>query len=898
MNRNAIRFFCVLLCCALYLGCGSSRKHPSAPVTSDIPDVPEGRLPEGVRPLHYALDLTIVPERDDFHGTASITVELDQQANGVWLHGQDLRVSDVHATRDERRIAATWKQYTDTGVSRIDFAEPVPAGTFRLVITYEAAFGTQLKGLYRVRSAGSAYAFTQFEAISARLAFPSFDEPRFKTPFDVALTVPPEQIALANTPIDTAVRLPDGLQRVRYRTTKPLPTYLVAWAVGPLEVVAGEPIPPNAIRPHPIPFRGVAAKGQGGRLAYALEHTAGFVEFLENYFGIAYPYQKLDIVAVPDFAAGAMENVGLITFREWLLLLNPTQATEGQRRAFAYVMAHELAHQWFGNLVTMPWWNDIWLNEAFATWMGNKAVEALYPAYQADLSSLASAQRAMRFDSLPSARQIRQPIRSTHDIRNAFDAITYEKGGAVLGMFEQWMGADTFRTGIQLYLDRHQGGTATAADLLTALDEVDDRDVATPFRTFLMQPGVPLVRATMQCDQDGAEVEFSQQRYFPVGSSGDANQTWMIPLCLRDDRGTECTLLEGQATSLRIDRCPAWWMPNRDGDGYYRFSLEDADWSSLRKAGFGALSPRGRLATVDSLVAAFDHGTINAAQLLAWFPELVRSPIRQIADSPMRPLRFMINEAAPAPLRLNVAAWAGRLYTPLYRRLGWRSRRASEASDTKLLRRAVIEFMVMDVQDEAARRAAARLGDDYIDRLEGDDKAQRLDSELIATALATAVQERGARAFDRLVAVLDTSTDATTRHRIVLALGHAEDPNLSDRALALTLDPRLRSNEAPTILRAQFANPRTRERTWTWFKANFDQLTERLGRRFAGRSPWYTASFCSESAVDEVSAFFGPKVGSLSGAPRNLAGALESIALCAARVNAQRAGVIDYFGGD
>lgn len=893
MNRSSILFFSLLLGCVFYLGCGSSETHPSAPAA---PDIPEGRLPKGVRPIHYALDLTIVPERDDFHGTASITVELDRPADGVWLHGQDLRVSEVHARRDGRRLAATWKQYTDTGVARIDFAETVPAGRLGLAITYEAAFGTQLKGLYRVRSGDSAYAFTQFEAISARLAFPSFDEPRFKTPFDVALTVPPNQIALANTPIDTAVKLPNGLQRVRYKTTKPLPTYLVAWAVGPLDVVPGEPIPPNAIRPHPIPSRGVAAKGQGGRLAYALQHTARFVEFMEDYFGIAYPYRKLDIVAVPDFAAGAMENVGLITFREWLLLLDPTQATEGQRRAFAYVMAHELAHQWFGNLVTMPWWNDIWLNEAFATWMGNKAVEALYPSYRADLSSLASAQRAMSFDSLPSARQIRQPIRSTHDIRNAFDAITYEKGGAVLGMFEQWMGTDAFRAGIRLYLNRHQGGTATAADLLAALDEVDDRDVSAPFRTFLMQPGVPLVRARMQCDEDGAELEFSQQRYFPVGSSGDPNRTWMIPLCLRDDGGSACTLLEGEVASLRIDRCPGWWMPNREGAGYYRFSLEEPDWESLRKAGFEALSPRGQLATVDSLVAAFNHGSIDAAQLLVWFPELVRSSIRQIVDSPMRPLRFMINHAAPAPLRTEVAGWAGRLYTPLYRRLGWRSR-TSEASDAKLLRKTVIEFMVMDVRDETARRAAARRGDDYIGRLEGHKKAQRLDSELVGTVLATAVQERGAGAFDRLVAVLETSTDATTRGRIVSALGHAESPELSDRALALTLDTRLRSNEAPRILRAQFFNPRTRERAWTWFKANFERLTERLGPRFAGRSPWYASSFCSESAVDEVSDFFGPKVESLSGGPRNLAGALESIALCTARVKAQRAGVIDYFDG-
>jgi len=464
MIRRTIAGVCAL--CLASAACGGTKEPVRTKPTVEQP--PEGKLPEGVRPTSYRLNLTIIPERDTFSGTAVISIVLDAPASTIWMHGQSLNVTSIYATHATTRVAATWEQQTSDGVVRVKLPEALPAGRSTLQIEYTASLDTPLRGLYRVESGGHAYAFTQFESTSARLAFPCFDEPRFKTPFDVTLTIPAEQIAAANTPVHRAVKLPGGLQRISFMPTLPLPTYLVAWAVGPLDVVRGPPIPPNEGRPFPIPLRGIAAKGQGAHLRYALERTGEYVAALEGYFGIPYPYRKLDLVAVPDFGAGAMENAGLITFREWLLLVDAERATENQRRAFAYVLAHELSHQWFGNLVTMPWWNDIWLNEAFATWMGNKVVRTLHPEYHAELSELEAAQRAMRLDSLTSARSIREPITSSHDIKNAFDAITYEKGGAVLTMFERWMRADTFREGIRLYLRRHQGRTATSDDLLAA----------------------------------------------------------------------------------------------------------------------------------------------------------------------------------------------------------------------------------------------------------------------------------------------------------------------------------------------------------------------------------------------------------------------------------------------
>ena len=889
--RAALRLSSLLL---LSIGCGGSREPAEIAPTPE--QVPLGQLPDGTRPTRYRLSLTIIPEQDGFAGTAVIGIELDEPSATIWMHGQGLDVTSIQASHATARIPATWKQQTADGVVRVDLREPLPAGKSTLHVEYSARFDTPLRGLYRVESAGSAYAFTQFEAISARLAFPCFDEPRFKTPFEVTLTIPASQFAAANTPVERTIELPDGLQRISFMPTLPLPTYLVAWAVGPLDVVTGPAIAPHEGRPLPIPLRGIAAKGQGERLRHALEQTGKFVLALEDYFGIPYPYRKLDLVAVPDFASGAMENVGLITFREWLLLLDEKRATESQRRAFAYVLAHELAHQWFGNLVTMPWWDDIWLNEAFATWMGNKVTQKLHPEYQVELGELASAQRAMRLDSLGSARSIRQPIETNHDIKNAFDSITYEKGGAVLAMFERWVGADTFREGIRLYLRRHQGRTATSADLLAALDEVSDREVTPPFLSFLNQPGVPLVTgaADPSCDAGIRTLRLSQERYLPIGSSGDPDRIWDIPLCIRHAAGTTCTSLSSPKGTIELRGCPSWWMPNADGAGYFRFSMSAEDWTRLRTDGFRELSDRGRIAVADSVEASFDRGVMDIEALLPWFADWVSSSSRQLAVAPMRPLRFLIDDASPSGLRGAVMAYAGKLYRKRYRQLGWRSRSA-DSSDTKLLREAVIRFTVMDVRNRNARARAARLGRNYIGYRSKANEGV-VDAQLAGLVLATAVQEGDERLFDHLLGLLESSSEATGRSRILSALGHAETPELSARALDLALDPRLRVNEIRHVLRTQFHNPRTRDRAWKWFTENFDDLASRFGSGQLGASPWNAASFCTREAAAEVEDFFSPKVAELSGGPRNLAGAVEAILLCAEKASALMPSVERAFG--
>lgn len=899
-----------LLLALIALGCGGATEHNEYSAADgrgatggeggDTPAevaMPLGRLPEGVTPTRYSLWLEVVPSRERFRGRAEIDVRLDEATSLIWMHGRELNVTEVEVLAgDAEPIGGRFEQVHETGVAALRLDGEVPAGEATIILGYDAPFDRQLKGLYRVDTGGESYAFTQFEATSARLAFPCFDEPRFKTPFEMTLSVQPDHEAVANT-TPSGMREVGGMREVRFALTEPLPTYLVAMAVGPLDIVEHDPIPANDVRDRPLPFRGVAARGQGPRLQYALEHTAALLEDLETYFGTAYPYDKLDIIAVPDFASGAMENAGAITFRETLLLLDPERAPESQRRRFAYVMAHELAHQWFGNLVTMPWWDDIWLNEAFATWMGNKVIRHVHPEYHADVSMVRSVHGAMGADSLTSARQIRQPIETNHDIRNAFDAITYRKGGGVLEMFERWMGQDTFREGIREYMNRHRFGTATAEDLLDALSQMSGRDVTTPFNTFLLQPGVPLLTITRSCGDDGNRLTLRQSRYLPVGSTGERAQHWQVPVCVRWGRGRSvedrCELItEPEATFDFGEQCPDWYMPNADAAGYYRFTMPAEDVDALMTRGFSRLGDRERVSVAGNLNAAFSAATLDTAAVFGTFERVAGDDAMGVATQPMGMVHFarerlLSEEQIPALER-----FANGLYASRARRLRWSPRRG-EAGEQGLFRAEVLGFLARTARDARTRREAASRGTRYVgaDGLDTD----AADSNLVPLVLQMAVQEGDEAFFDRLLESALASDDALFRGQALGALASTRDDALGARVLALGLDERLRVNEVTIPLTTQLRVPERRAAAWAWMQENFDTLFARVATTRAGYAPWYLTSFCSEERAAEVAGFFEGRIEELPGGPRNLRGALEAIRLCAARAEAQRASAVEMF---
>ncbi len=467
-----------------------------AAITAPSEPVPLGPLPRVATPLHYALTLTVDPKKDRFSGHAEIDVSFATSRKMIFIHGNQLHVTHATAVLGSgKTVQIAYAQVAPSGVATLNFAREIPAGTAKLVFDYDAPFNQSLSGLYKVvTKAGDSYAFTQFENIDARRAFPGFDEPGFKTPFDVTLVVPVDQKVIANTPVVTDGSAGNGMMKWVFQPTKPLPTYLIAWAIGPLDIVDGGDIPANQYRDHPIHLRGVTAKGMGPKLKYALSLTPSVIAHLEAYYGIAYPYQKLDVLAVPDFAAGAMENAGAVTFREQLMLMDDNAPLE-QKRSSLDVQAHELAHQWFGDLVTPKWWDDIWLNESFATWMENKISDQVKPDQEFGRETLNSSEAVMRLDELPSARQIHQPVNGPDDIDNAFDDITYSKGAAVLAMFESYVGPADWQKGIHAYLSKFAFGNATAKDFITTIAAASNHpEIVEAFESFINQPGIPLPR--------------------------------------------------------------------------------------------------------------------------------------------------------------------------------------------------------------------------------------------------------------------------------------------------------------------------------------------------------------------------------------------------------------------
>ena len=444
-------------------------------------------------------------------------------------------------------------------------------------------------GLFRMQDGGEWYLLSQFEATDARAAFPCFDEPAYKVPWQLTLHVPSQDSAISNTSIESE-KQEGKTKTVVFRQTKPLPSYLVALAVGPFEFVDGG----TAGRNH-VPVRIVAPKGKAAEAKYAASVTATILTRLEEYFGVPYAYDKLDNVAIPvTFGFGAMENAGMVTYSQSLILAPPETDTIRRQRQYAEVAAHELAHQWFGDLVTTAWWNDIWLNEAFATWTASKIIADWKPEWGTRVDDVRSKLGAAAEDSLISARKVRQEIVTADDINNAFDSITYQKGAAVIRMFESWMGDAAFRKGVQSYMRQYSFKNATAGDFLDSLSTASRKNVTAAFSTFLNQAGIPLVSVALHCDQGAPLLHLEQERFIPLGSKGSTAGDWSTPVCIRYGDGgqsrTACTLLDKSQMDWPLSdakSCPAWVQANADAVGYYRVLYKGTLMQSLTGIGPG-----------------------------------------------------------------------------------------------------------------------------------------------------------------------------------------------------------------------------------------------------------------------------------------------------------------------
>jgi alanyl aminopeptidase len=879
------RFVSPLMLTALAACCGAA-------FAASADQVPQGRLPGWAVPQSYQLAFKVDPAKDNFTGTTTIKIKLNQASDHVWLDGKELKVSKVSITDAAGKVHPGKYVEADAkaGVARVDFGTTLKPQDLTLTFEYSAPFNGQLQGLYKVSAKGKPYTMTQMEPISARYAFPSFDEPGFKTPFDISLTIPSDEVGVANTQQVKEVAAEKGWKTLTFSQTLPLPTYLVAFGVGPWSIEKAPDITPNAYRAKPLPLRGIAAEGEAPRMKHVLGETPSIIHALENYYGFGYPWDKLDVLAAPDFAAGAMENAGLVTFRDWLLLLDKDSPAKNVQGSFN-VTAHELAHQWTGDAVTMEWWNDIWLNEAFATWMQQKVTMEVHPEYRADLDRVSGAQGAMRNDSLVSARRITQPITGNGDIMTAFDGITYQKGAGVIAMFENYVGDKTFQKGMRAYIQKHKFGNAVTNDLVDAIAKAAGKGDAFKhaFHSFLDQSGVPYVQTKLVQKDGKTTLDLTQSRYLPVGSKGDSSRVWGVPVCVRygtaDGSKVSCEMLDKATGSMVLADAskPTWVMPNANASGYYRFSMGKQSLAALT-AEVGKLSDAEQLAYADAVSASFQHGDMDAGAELAALKPLTSSKIREVATAPMGSAEWIYYYVAKTDAqRAKVANWVKDAYLPRLEQLGYQ-RKAGESDDASLMRSTLAGGLAFTYKVPAVRAELLKQGDAALKKkADGRLNLTAADPDLLGDALGVAVQEHGKPAVDALIAELPQTSDAALRNGILAGLSQVDDPALTVQVRDLSLDKNVKVGEMAMLLYGGRDTVAQRDALWSWFTAHYDQILKRTGSFSGGRLPSLAgAGGCSVAEGDRLQAFFKGKSQDAAGIDRGLAQTSESIQLCSA----------------
>lgn len=852
---------------------------------------PKLKLDRQVLPVKYSAELTLSPEVLTFHGAIDIDVNVTRPQTLIWINAKGITVQSATVETAGKRQTATVVPGGDEFLG-LQFAKPVPAGPSRLHFDYSGKVSPKnSEGIFQGRDGNNLYLFTQFEETDARRAFPCFDQPDFKTPWQLTLHVKQDQNVFANTAQVSEAPEADGMKKVVFAPTKPLPSYLVAFAVGPFDVVdAG-----RAGRNH-VPVRIIAPKGKGFEAKYAAEVTATLIDRLENYFGIPYPFEKMDCVAIPlTYGFGAMENVGLITFEQTIILSDPALDTTRRQREYASVAAHELAHQWFGDLVTLAWWDDTWLNEAFATWTSSKILAEWKPEWNTRLDDLTPKFGAMREDSLVTTRRIHQPIETLDDISNAFDNITYEKGAAVIRMFEVWVGESKFQSGVHSYLQRYASKNARMDDFLDAIAATGKPRLTGAFKTFLDQPGVPEISVELNC-ASAPSVAISQKRYLPIGSSGSTAQVWQIPVCVkyRTSRGVEkeCFLVDKPREEFKLEKasgCPTEFAANDNASGYYITDYSAPVFQKLIAQGAGFLDKAEQMTLLNDLRSLASSGGVKESVALGAVPVYEKSPERQVVAQ-TRNITEGVHSLVPANLRPNYARFVREVFGERAEALGW-STKSGEDSETRLLRASIVPFEAVYGDDEVLRREARRLADGWLTSRKG------VDPDMLGSVLSTAANSGDRALFDRLVAEFRKTDDRQQRRAIIGALESFRDPKLVEAAHELVLNPEFDARETGVLLFAGLDDPQTERMSFEFVKAHFDELVKRLptggGSDFGANLPGVVAG-CDAQAERDIK-FFEDRSKQFAGGPRMYQQSLEALRLCTARKAALGPDVARFF---
>lgn len=807
------------------------------------------RLFEQFQPSAYGLAFTIDPEALTFKGTVMIRgKKVGRPTERLTFHQNELKITAATITKHDKKgdqfheISRINNQDSFDEV-RLHSASQLYAGEYTVTMDFEGAITRPMNGIYpcffKHEGIEKRLIATQFESHHAREAFPCIDEPEAKAAFDLTLITPTVKTVIANTPIKSQ-ETADNKLITTFETTPKMSTYLLAFVFGELESL-------EATTKDGVLVRTFATPDNIAYTEFALETAVKTLEFYNEYFDIAYPLPKCDFIALPDFASGAMENWGCITFREQALLVDPKNTSLNLKQYVVNVVAHELTHQWFGNLVTMRWWTDLWLNEGFASWMSYLAVDQLFPEWEVWTQFIVEEQGlALKQDALENTHPIQVEVRHPDEIRTIFDAISYDKGASVLLMLHEYLGADTFRDGLRLYLKRHAYGNTDTVDLWAALEEVSKQPVTSFMASWISQPGYPIVSASI----NGNDVEVKQSRFYLNPEANKSDDIWPIPL--NATSGLNKTTLTDNSTTLTLSEVRDDFMLNHNRTGFYQVTY-DADHLARLAIEVPNLNVLNRLGLLSDAFEAAKAGyapTLNALKLLEAYRDEDSIVVWDIISGNLGSLRMVMEDDE---LRDHMRPFVRKIVAKQYKRLGWEEQTGENHFDT-LMRPSILGLASFGeeptVVDEAKHRfAAAKTSEDIHPDLRG-------------VIYGTVARLGGTPEFDKLLELHNASTNSEERVTIAAAMTNFKQPELIDRSLALILSDDVRLQDAPYWIAYSFMNRHARAVTWEWLKTNWEWLVTNLGTDLSFfRLPIYAGRVHSDlSFLPEFTAFFESKL--------------------------------------
>ncbi|MCZ6766434.1 MAG: M1 family aminopeptidase, partial [bacterium] len=823
--------------------------------------VTEGRIDTPVYPTHQVIELDLDANRTNYTGLVRIDVTVTAATKSFEFHAEAMTFDRVEIVRDGKKIPLTYEM-EEGGIVTATAPMELQPGEYTLEIDFHKEYNTQAVGLYRMENDGVGYLYTQFEAVDARRAYPCWDEPIYKIKFKTSIHVPADQVVVTNTPVEAEVPTDRG-KLVVFKETKPMPTYLLAIAVGPFESIPIEGLS--------VPGRIYAPKGQIQMANLAAEYAPGILAALEEYFARPYPYAKLDIIAVPEYWPGAMENPGLVTYLDRLLLVDPATASVSQKRTLARVHAHEFAHMWFGDLVTMRWWDDLWLNESFADWLGDKISQELYPQYNIEMTEAQSMQNIMVRDARPSTKAIKKKVVAEEDIMEDL-LLAYDKGKSLLRMVEEFIGPDAFQAGVRVYINEHAWGNTEAGDLFSALSKAAGTDLSPIFASYLEQPGYPVIDVAVE---PGGTIRIEQNRFVNYGVKAEPQQ-WSVPVRLKYSDGTrthvKTFLLEERTAEIHVGHDVTWAMPDAGGFGYYRWNASRETMLRIVENPAETLNERERAAFLGNMKALLGAGEIHGDDYLTVLGAFAGDPDPSTLTAILHDLGSVETAFISDDMKDEFAHYVRETLLPALVRYGM-EKADGEAEEVSLLRPSLLSWLGNQGKHAEVREHCRTMAAMYLE------DPSKVDPSLAGVALRIAALDGDRVDYDTYRARFELTNVPAERTRYLGAMASFHDPDLQKDVLNYALTGSVRPNEMFTVVRRVNNTTSGREVVFEWLLERYDDIAARMPGEFAAYMP-YMASGCSEERLAAASAFFAEPKHQVKGTQNNMAKVVDSITDC------------------